>query len=353
MARSFRDTIPDEADGRLYVSLLNRDGTVALHDVAVEVSSPLVQQGDKFGAAAVNLLLELDDEGRPRLAIPPAAVGGVANYTHTKTGTVHELTGEGENIRFVATAGFAEGDSMTVNGEACTVRTISGDALWGGFFAKGAAVVCWREGNTLNFSGAGLSAADKAQLVPGNLLTGVTIRSGGVTVAGGIPRKAAAAYTPGTSDQVLAAGQYLEGAQTIEGDANLAAGNILSGVSIFGVTGVLQRGYEVVAVGYYGVCKRTDSSGNDVQSGQWYGWGDTRYGSMVTAGGIGGYNNASMTWTCAAAGTYRISGYRFSPTRSGVQAMSKGQTVSFTGIQATGIVGSGVSSGCFTIERLA
>ena len=57
MARSYRDTIPDEADGRLYVSLLNRDGTVALHDVAVEVSSPLVQQGDKFGAAAVNLLL--------------------------------------------------------------------------------------------------------------------------------------------------------------------------------------------------------------------------------------------------------------------------------------------------------
>ena len=187
MARSFRDTIPDEADGRLYVSLLNRDGTVALHDVAVEVSSPLVQQGDKFGAAAVNLLLELDDEGRPRLAIPPAAVGGVANYTHTKTGTVHELTGEGENIRFVATAGFAEGDGITVNGEACTARTISGDALWGGFFAKGAAVVCWREGNTLNFSGAGLSAADKAQLVPGNLLTGVTIRSGGVTVAGGDP----------------------------------------------------------------------------------------------------------------------------------------------------------------------
>lgn len=248
MARSFRDTIPDEADGRLYVSLLNRDGTVALHDVAVEVSSPLVQQGDKFGAAAVNLLLELDDEGRPRLAIPPAAVGGVANYTHTKTGTVHELTGEGENIRFVATAGFAEGDSMTVNGEACTVRTISGDALWGGFFAKGAAVVCWREGNTLNFSGAGLSEADKAKLVPGNLLDGVTIHSGGVTVAGSIPRKAAAAYTPGTSDQVLAAGQYLEGAQSIKGDVNLVAGNIRSGASIFGVTGAVEKPIALIDV---------------------------------------------------------------------------------------------------------
>lgn len=184
MARSFRDTIPDEADGRLYVSLLNRDGTVALHDVAVEVSSPLVQQGDKFGAAAVNLLLELDDEGRPRLAIPPGAVGGVANYAHAKNGTVHELTGSGNNIRFVATAGFAEGDSMTVNGEACTARTISGEALWGGFFAKGAAVVCWREGNTLNFSGGGLAGSEAAKLTGTNLRAGVAVRVNGRRVQG-------------------------------------------------------------------------------------------------------------------------------------------------------------------------
>ena len=51
--------------------------------------------------------------------------------------------------------------------------------------------------------------------------------------------KAAASYTPGTSDQTIAANQYLGGAQTIEGDANLIPGNILSGVSIFGVSGQL------------------------------------------------------------------------------------------------------------------
>ena len=314
MARSFRDTIPDEADGRLYVSLLNRDGTVALHDVAVEVSSPLVQQGDKFGAAAVNLLLELDDEGRPRLAIPPAAVGGVANYTHTKTGTVHELTGEGENIRFVATAGFAEGDGITVNGEACTARTISGDALWGGFFAKGAAVVCWREGNTLNFSGAGLSEADKAKLVPGNLLDGVTIHSGGVTVAGSIPRKAAAAYTPGTSDQVLAAGQYLEGAQSIKGDANLVAGNIRSGVSVFGVVGThtgcyylgvgrsftvkALQGYENFTVNNFIVQpKNVSGSGNGSASAEWY--ENKAYVNCTASSGVNkSYNQSTGVFTC-------------------------------------------------------
>lgn len=49
--------------------------------------------------------------------------------------------------------------------------------------------------------------------------------------------KGAATITPGTSDQTIASGTYLTGAQTIKGDANLVAGNIKSGVSIFGVTG--------------------------------------------------------------------------------------------------------------------
>lgn len=51
--------------------------------------------------------------------------------------------------------------------------------------------------------------------------------------------KAAATYTPTTTDQTIAAGQYLTGAQTIKGDVNLLASNIKSGVSIFGVAGNL------------------------------------------------------------------------------------------------------------------
>ena len=48
---------------------------------------------------------------------------------------------------------------------------------------------------------------------------------------------AAKTYTPGTANQVIAASQYLSGAQTIKGDANLLAANIVSGKSIFGVKG--------------------------------------------------------------------------------------------------------------------
>ena len=49
--------------------------------------------------------------------------------------------------------------------------------------------------------------------------------------------KAAATITPSTTNQTIAAGQYLTGVQTIQGDANLIPENIASGVSIFGITG--------------------------------------------------------------------------------------------------------------------
>jgi len=49
--------------------------------------------------------------------------------------------------------------------------------------------------------------------------------------------KGATTYTPSTTNQTIASGTYLTGTQTISGDANLVAGNIKSGTTIFGVTG--------------------------------------------------------------------------------------------------------------------
>lgn len=71
-------------------------------------------------------------------------------------------------------------------------------------------------------------------------LKSVTVNAISKTYVGsGITKKAAATYTPGTSNQTIGANQYLSGAQTFKGDSNLVAGNIRSGVSIFGVTGTV------------------------------------------------------------------------------------------------------------------
>lgn len=72
-----------------------------------------------------------------------------------------------------------------------------------------------------------------------SMLNGVTAYSKGTKYTGSIQSKAAQTYTPTTSDQQIAAGQYLGGAQTVKGDANLVPANIAAGVTIFNVTGSL------------------------------------------------------------------------------------------------------------------
>ena len=71
------------------------------------------------------------------------------------------------------------------------------------------------------------------------MLSGVTAYGNGTKYTGTIASKTAQTYTPTTSDQTIASGQYLSGAQTIKGDANLSSSNIANGVTIFGVTGSL------------------------------------------------------------------------------------------------------------------
>ena len=89
-------------------------------------------------------------------------------------------------------------------------------------------------------TGGGVNLAD-ATATAADVLLGKTFYAGADKniKMGTIPIKAAATITPGTAAQTIAAGQYLSGGQTIQGDANLLAENIKSGVSIFGVAGSL------------------------------------------------------------------------------------------------------------------
>ena len=88
-----------------------------------------------------------------------------------------------------------------------------------------------------------------------DILYGKTAYVNGSIVTGNIASQAAQTITPGTSDKTIASGKYLSGTQTIKGDANLVAGNIKSGVSIFGVTG-----------SYEGSGGGTGTSGNNCEA---------------------------------------------------------------------------------------
>ena len=121
------------------------------------------------------------------------------------------------------------------------------------------------------FAGAGAAQMQEKSVVPTESqqtvtpdtgydgLTKVTVGAVSSTYIGsGATNKAAATYTPKSTDQVIAAGQYLSGAQTIKGDANLVGGNILAGKSIFGVAGTV-----VIQKFYIGSSEPSSSTGSN------------------------------------------------------------------------------------------
>ena len=118
-------------------------------------------------------------------------------------------------------------------------QTIKGDAnLAAGKIKKGVSI----------FGVAG-SFTEDANAVAADILKEKTAYVNGSKITGTIPSKAAAIYTPGTTNQEIAAKQYLSGKQTIKGDANLLAANIKKGVSIFGVNGNLEANKTQVTIG--------------------------------------------------------------------------------------------------------
>lgn len=219
----------------------------------------------------------------------------VQTYVHTKSGTVHNFAGSGANGRAKLTADVAAGDTFTVNGAPVTAymgAESAADAMAGGSWS-GRWVSFVFDGATLDFKGgggrvtvSGLSAgavktgvtvavkqgAKTVQTVTGTftsdanawagaMLSGYTAYVNGTKIAGTIPSKADAIYTPSTVNQVIAAGQYLSGTQTIVGSPNLAAGNIRAGVNIFGVVGNVQAlASNQFFAGYYGMWGVVDAT---------------------------------------------------------------------------------------------
>ncbi|OOM81373.1 hypothetical protein CLPUN_11250 [Clostridium puniceum] len=72
---------------------------------------------------------------------------------------------------------------------------------------------------------------------PDKILAPYTATTDSGDITGTIPSKTAQTYTPGTADQIIAANQYLSGAQTIKGSPGLIPSNIIDTANVFGIQG--------------------------------------------------------------------------------------------------------------------
>jgi hypothetical protein len=130
-------------------------------------------------------------------------------------------------------------------------------------------------------------------------LSKVTVNAISSTYVGSdVTKKSAATYTPKTTDQSIASGQYLSGTQTIKGDANLVAGNIKSGVNIFGVTGTYAGGGSSGGNGNnnveaYAITDTNPSVSFKTASGTIKIWG---YGTITSSGGWGGQTTSLIAF---------------------------------------------------------
>lgn len=130
-------------------------------------------------------------------------------------------------------------------------------------------------------------------------LSKVTVNAISSTYVGSdVAKKSAATYTPKTTDQSIASGQYLSGTQTIKGDANLVAGNIKSGVNIFGVTGTYAGGGSSGGNGNnnveaYAITDTNPSVNFKTASGTIKIWG---YGTITSSGGWGGQSTSLIAF---------------------------------------------------------
>lgn len=150
-----------------------------------------------------------------------AATGTIATKTSSN------LTASGATVTVPAGYYASQATKSVATGSATAPSSISGSSAT---VSTGT--------NTLTLS----KTVSVTPSVSAGYVSSGTAGNSSVSLTASVTTKAAATITPTTSNQTIAAGTYLTGAQTIAGSSNLVAGNIKSGVSIFGVTGSHQGG---------------------------------------------------------------------------------------------------------------
>ena len=194
-----------------------------------------------------------------------ATATSTANVYQVTTGLSKTTLEDGYSIKIAVPSSSTGAVSIIVDTVTVAVKKPNGNAVTN-FKANGVYALTYYNGNFILASGGSDADATSVGIDGSNVKTGITfigsddevhtgtftadgtatasqILSGkiayvkGQKITGNIPSLGATTYTPKTSNQTIASGKYLSGVQTIKGDANLIASNIIKGKSIFGVAG--------------------------------------------------------------------------------------------------------------------
>lgn len=189
----------------------------------------------------------------PFIAIPHANESGDAVFIDTSDATLTNgsqmldgVTSYANGTKVTGSIPSKSGSDLTVSGATVTVpagnyatqatKSVASGSATAPASISGTSATVSTGTNTLTLS---KTVSVTPQVTAGYVASG-TAGNASVSLTASVSTKAAATITPGTTDQTIASGTYLTGAQTIKGDAQLKSENIVAGKTIFQVAGSAQ-----------------------------------------------------------------------------------------------------------------
>ena len=189
----------------------------------------------------------------PSVEIPLSGASGNAVFVDTSDATLNSAaklpqgtTAYSGGTKYTGTAAENDSSDLTVSGATVTVpagyyasqasKAVASGSATAPATISGTSASVSTGTNTLTLS----KTVSVTPTVSAGYVASGTAGNSAVSLTASVTTKAAATITPGTSNQTIASGTYLTGAQTVLGDANLIGSRIVAPYSIFGVQGTAQ-----------------------------------------------------------------------------------------------------------------